>query len=399
MGEALSFLEAFRITTRGVFGDLGALMPAVVGVIFYCVLYPLPYLPQTVHTIPVAVVDEDASSLSRRLERNLDATQGVHVVGVTRTVAEALPYLYDGRAGGIVAIPGNFRRDVLRGDPTGVTVMGQGGLIVLDGSLLSSAAQATAATVAPELAAKVARAGVPAASLTHAAQQNPPFVKQPLFNIVEGYESYVVSASMGLIIMQLLVIGISMVTATWSEKGAWPVAPDGRLGAAAFAGMVIGFAAFVLFGALFWIGFVFWYHDLPRAGNLGGAIAFAALYAVTIAAFGVALGAWMAERERALQFVAAASIPLLFMSGFAFPVESFVEPVRWLSMLFPSTPGIRGFIALNQMGASLAEAAPQVLHLAILAAVFLACAWLAASWRARGPKPATHEMQSARTIT
>jgi ABC-2 type transport system permease protein len=189
---------------------------------------------------------------------------------------------------------------------------------------------------------------------------------------------------MGLIIMQLLVVGISMVTATWSEKGAWPVAPDGRLGAAAFAGMVTGFAAFVLFGALFWIGFVLWYHDLPRAGNLGGAIAFAALYAVAVAAFGVALGAWMAERERTLQFIAGASIPLLFLSGFAFPVESFVEPVRWLSLAFPSTPGIRGFIALNQMGASLEEASPQVLHLAILAAAFLACAWLAASWRARG---------------
>jgi ABC-2 type transport system permease protein len=188
-----------------------------------------------------------------------------------------------------------------------------------------------------------------------------------------------------------------MVTATWTEKGAWPVAPDGRLGAAAFAGIVIGFSAFVLFGALFWIGFVMWYHDLPRAGNLGGAIAFATLYAVTVAAFGVALGAWMAERERALQFIAGASIPLLFLSGFAFPVESFVEPVRWLSLAFPSTPGIRGFIALNQMGASLEEAAPQVLHLAILAAVYLACGWLAASWRARGPKPAAHEMQNPHT--
>ena len=329
-------------------------MPAVVGVIFYCILYPLPYLLQTVHHIPVAVVDEDRSALSRRLERNLDATQAIHVVGVTRTVAEALPYLYDGRAGGIVTIPGNFHRDILRGDPTGVTVMGQGGLIVLDGSLLTSAAKATAATVAPELAAQAARAGVPAVKLSHAAQQNPLFVRPSQRR--RGLRKLRREASMGLIIMQLLVIGISMVTATWTEKGAWPVAPHGRLGAAAFAGMVTGFAAFVLFGALFWMGFAFWYHDLPRAVNMSGSIAFAALYAVAIAAVGVALGAWMAERERTLQFVAAASIPLLFMSGFAFPVESFVEPVRWLSLAFPSTPGIRGFIALNQMGASLAEA-------------------------------------------
>jgi len=381
MGEALNLLDAFRITTRGVFGDLGVLMPAVVGVIFYCVLYPLPYLPQTVHSIPVAVVDEDASALSRRLERNLDATQEIIVAGVTKTMAEALPYLYDGRAGGIVTIPANFHRDVLRGDPTGVTVMGQGGLIVLDGSLLSSAAKATAATVAPELAANAARAGVPPVKLTHAAQQYPLFVKQPLFNIVEGYESYVVSASMGLIIMQLLVIGISMVTATWSEKGAWPVAPGGRLAAPAFAGMVLGFAAFVLFGVLFWIGFVFWYHDLPRAGNLAGAIAFGAIYSITIASFGIALGSWMAERERALQFVAAASVPILFLSGFAFPAESFSAPVHFISLLIPSTPGIRGFIALNQMGAHWSEVQQQVVHLSLLAAVYLCIAWFISRWR------------------
>jgi len=277
---------------------------------------------------------------------------------------------------------------VLRGDSTGVTVMGNGGLIVLDGAVLESAAKATAATVAPEIAANLARAGVPAAAISRSARENPLLVKQPLFNTVAGYESYVVAASMGLIIMQLLVIAIATVVGTWSERGEWPTAPGGRLTAPAFAGMVIGFALFVLFGVLFWIGFVFWYHDLPRAGNLGGAIAYGALYALAISSFAIALGAWMGERERALQFVAASSIPLLFLSGFAFPVESFSAPVHALSMLFPSTPGIRGFIALNQMGARWNEVAPQLLHLSLLAAAYLAIAWFVSRWRASRATPA-----------
>jgi ABC-2 type transport system permease protein len=381
MGQALNAIDAFRHTALGILRDLGAFMPAVVGVIFYCILYPLPYLPQTVHDIPVAVVDADASPLSRSLERNLDATQEIRVIGVTKTMAEALPYLYDGRAGGIITIPGNFHRDVRRGDPTGITVMGQGGLIVLDGSLMSSAVKATAATVAPELAANAARAGVPPGALARTSHELPVFVKQPLFNTVEGYESYVVAASMGLIIMQLLVIGISMVVGTWSEKGAWPVAPRGRLHLPAFGGMVLGFAAFVLFGVLFWIGFVFWYHDLPRAQNLAGAIGFGALYAVAIAAFAIALGAFMGERERPLQYIAGASVPVLFMSGFAFPAESFTPPIHFLSLLLPSTPGIRGFIALNQMGAQWSEIHPQLLHLSTLTIAYLCIAWFSSRWR------------------
>jgi len=395
----LTFLQAFRRAALAIVTDVGPFMPAIGAVVLYCALYPLPYLPQAVRDIPVAVADADGSPLSRELARNLDATREIETAAITRTVEEALPLLHSGRIGGIVSIPEHFDRDVRRGTATGVTVMGNGGFIVLDGALLAAAGKATGATVAPALAANLARAGVPGASLQASARAAPLIVKQPLFNMVEGYESYVVSASIGLIIMQLLTIAIATVVGTWCERGEWPVAPGGRLSAAAYAGMIAGFSAFALAAALFWIGFVFWYHDLPRAGNPGGAIAFAALYAVVIAAYAVALGAWMAERERAFQFIAAVSIPLLFFSGFAFPVESFVEPVRWLSLVFPSTPGIRGFIALNQMGASLEEAAPQVLHLAILAAVFLACAWLAASWRARGPKLAPHELQSARTIT
>jgi ABC-2 type transport system permease protein len=375
------FVDALRATTLGILADKGPAMPAVLGVIVYCFFYPLPFLPQTVRDLPVAVVDQDASELSRSLARNLDATRDVSVVAVTRTVHEALPMMYSGRIGGIVTIPANFHRDVSSGNATGITVMGDGGLIVLDGSLLGAAAGTTAATLASDAAANLARAGVPAAAIASAGRANPLFVKQPLFNVVQGYESYVVAASMGLIVMQLLTIAIAMAVGTWCEKGTWPVAPRGRLHATAFAGMVAGFALIVFAGILFWIGFVFWYHDLPRAANLGGSVAFALLYSVTVAALAITLGAWMAERERALQFLAAVSVPLLFMSGFALPVEMFSLPIRLLSLPFPTTPGNQGFIALNQMGARLAEVAPQIVHLGILCALFLASAWLLSSRR------------------
>jgi hypothetical protein len=61
--------------------------------------------------------------------------------------------------------------------------------------------------------------------------------------------------------------------------------------------------------------------------------------------------------------------------------------VRALSYIFPSTPGIQGFIALNQMGARWSEIQPQVIHLAVLCAAYGAIAWLIASRRAPGPAP------------
>src|SRR5258706_11126715 len=89
----------------------------------------------------------------------------------------------------------------------------------------------------------------------------------------------------------------------------------------------------------------------------------------------------MAERGRPRQFVAGASAPILSLSGFAFPAESFSAPVHFVSLLIPSTPGIRGFIALNQMGAHWSEIQTQVVHLSLLAAAYLCIAWFISRWR------------------
>jgi ABC-2 type transport system permease protein len=131
---------------------------------------------------------------------------------------------------------------------------------------------------------------------------------------------------------------------------------------------------------------VFWFHDLPRAGNLPGAIVFSALYALAIAAVGIAVGCWMGVRERSLQIIGGISIPLLFLSGFAFPVESISQPLVWFSHLLPSTSGIQGSLMLNQMGATWSEVRPQVSNLLLLCLLYVTVAWWAASRRAPGPR-------------
>ncbi len=296
----MSAWQAFVWTLRSVIFDKGPVMPAVVGVIAYCFFYPLPYLPEVVRAVPVVIADYDASSVSRKIERDLDATQTVRVEGVTANVEDAIPMLQRGEIGGIVAVPPNFHRDVLHGTPTGVTVMGNGGYIVVDGAVLEATAQVVAEAAAPALAAKLVQSNVPPAAVMRIAHAGPAFIKQPLFNTVQGYDSYVVPASMGLIVHQLLLIGICVVIGGWVEGRRWAIAsPEGRLSLGAFAGTLAGFWLFVVGAVMFWIGFVFWYHDLPRAANLSGAIVFGALYALAVAAVGIAGGGWMGERERA----------------------------------------------------------------------------------------------------
>jgi len=382
--------QALRWTLRSLLLDKGPVLPAVGGVIVYCFFYPLPYSPEAVRTLPVIVADYDTSPMSREIERDLDATQAVRVMGVTSSVDDAIAHLQRGEIGGIVAVPRDFYRDVLKGTPTGVTVMANGGYIVVDGTILETTAQVVAEASAPALAAHLIESNVPPAMVMRIARAGPAFIKQPLFNTVQGYASYVVPASMGLIVHQLLLISICIVIGRWVEDGRWAIAsPTGRLSLRAFAGTLAGFWVVVFAAVMFWIGFVFWYHDLPRAANLSGAIVFSAIYALAVASLGIALGCWMGVRERALQIIGSVSIVLLFLSGFAFPVESISEPLIWFSRLLPSTPGIQGFIKLNEMGATWREARPQVINLLVLALLYTGVAWWAASRRAPGPRALT----------
>ena len=385
----MNFWQAFKITLLGILRDKGAVVPAVLGGLVYSFFYPLPYRPEVVGHVPVIVADYDASPLSRQFERDLDATRAVHVAGVTRRVEDAVPLMQRGEIGGIVAIPPNFDRDVLRGSQTGITVMGNGGYIVVDGTIFETAAEVLVSATAAPLAAHLVESHVPPAAVMRAAHAGPALVKQPMFNTVQGYASYVVPASTGLIVHQLLIIGICVVMGTWIERGRWTIAPQGRLSVRAFGGMLAGFWLFVWCAILFWIGFVFWIYDLPRAGNLGAGIVVGALYALSIAALGVSLGCWMADRERAFQVIGAVSIPLLFLSGFAFPVESIPAPMVWFSYLLPSTHGIQALLKFNQMGASWREASPQVIRLLLVTLAYIGLAWWMASRRAPGICPTT----------
>ena len=49
------------------------------------------------------------------------------------------------------------------------------------------------------------------------------------------------------------------------------------------------------------------------------------------------------------------SVPLLFMSGVSWPQSSLPGAWQSVAYLFPSTFGVRGFVRLNSMGATLAD--------------------------------------------
>jgi len=86
-----SLRSGFVATLRDVLRDKGALMIFVAAPLFYAFFYPWFFGPEVVTRIPVAVVDQDHSALSRSIHRLALANPRIEVkaVGADERAAQA----------------------------------------------------------------------------------------------------------------------------------------------------------------------------------------------------------------------------------------------------------------------------------------------------------------------
>ena len=84
-----TLFRAFADESRLVFCDWGVLIITVLVVVVYAFIYPVPYVNQVLKNVPVDVIDEDHSGLSRRFVRMVDEHESIRVAAEPRSMAEA----------------------------------------------------------------------------------------------------------------------------------------------------------------------------------------------------------------------------------------------------------------------------------------------------------------------
>ena len=364
----MRFTAAFFATLRAAFSDAGAVLLLLVAPLIYSFFYPFPYGGEKVERVPVAIVDQDASPLSRQLARLIEASPQVQARSYGADAAAAGLALRAGEIEGFVLIPKDFQRDLKLGRKLEVLVGGNAAYPLQSKTLMSGVASAAGTVSAgADLRRIEARRASPAQALAGAAPIN--YIAKPLFNTDEGYGSYVVPGVAPLIVQQTLIIGISLLFGLWTELKSSTTTPlPFRLQkkpASGFLGLWTAFALIGFIDMLYFSGFVFHVQNYPHHPRLPVLFTFAALFALAISAFGLFLGQLFRERERGMQTLLFSSIPMLFVSGFPWPTESLPELVQALRWLIPSTAGIQGAIAINQLGADFAEVRAELFALAL----------------------------------
>lgn len=354
----MGFGEAFRGTWRAIFSHRAAFSILILAVVAYGFYYPLAYQHQVATQLPLVVVDHDHSGLSRALIKDISATEGVRLAGVIGDFGEAKSMLQRREVDAIVLIPADLERGLLTGTASG------GLAIYVNGAYIVRASK-IGATLKSVLSGAVEEAlRGPAKALGLQTLVPIQVVTRPMFNTREGYGSYAVSGVAILIVHQTLLFGVVMLAADRRQTLLGHISPR------AFLGTLSAFSLLGLASTLFYVGFVFWFQDYPRGGNLPGMLLATALYVPAVILLALWLGSFFDRPERSTQILVSLSAPLFFLSGLSWPHSAMPLPLAALSWIVPSTPGIQAMIKLNQMGAHTREVAPELAVLAVQVLVY-----------------------------
>lgn len=367
---------------RAVFTDLGAVLILVAAVFFYPLVYPVPYRGEVLQDLPIAVVDLERSAMSRQLARMIDAHQLVDVSAHLADRAEAERAVLAGTIAGYIVVPEHFERDLLRGDPVTLPAYLDASYVLAYRQALTGVLEAAGTLSA---GVELRRAQARGATAAVAAAQREPFhvATRPLFNATESYATYIVPGVLVLILQQTLLVGMGLVAGTRRERAMAADLPDGTRGGpvARVAGRVTFYVALYGLYSVVYFGVLFAAYGLGRGSDAGQLALFVLPYLLAAACLGDALGHLFDRRETAMYALVWTSLPAVFLSGFAWPLEAAPRWLRAVAQLLPSTAGIDGVLRLTQLGASFAEVASQARTLWILTAGYALAAVLLEAWR------------------
>ncbi|MCR5679031.1 MAG: ABC transporter permease [Prevotella sp.] len=366
----------WRDEMRQVVRDEGVLIFFILVPLIYPLLYSWIYNNEVVREVPVAVVDQSHSSLSRQFIRQCDATPDVHVAYYAADLDEARSLVSRQIVKGIYLIPSDFDRNINRLQQATVSVYCDMSLM-----LTYKAIYQTARLVTLEMGSEIAaRLGQHYTKREEVVSAKPiDYAEVAIYNPTGGYGTFILPAVLILIIQQTLVLGIGLSAGTAREENRYrqliPISRHYRGMFRIVSGKALAYFMIYAVMTAYLLLVVPYMFNFTAIGRWQDIAIFILPYLLACIFFGMVVSCLIRYRENVMLLVVFLSVPLLFLTGVSWPQSSIPGFWQGISWLFPSTFGVRGFIRINEMGATVSDVLPeyQILWIHTLVYFFLAC--------------------------
>ncbi len=360
------------------FKDQGVLIFFIFVPLMYPLIYGFIYTNEVVREVPIVVVDNSRSSLSREFVRKVDATPDVDVKGYCSNMEEAKEMMKERNVYGIIYIPNHFSDDIILGTQAHVNIYCDMSSLLYYKSILLSA---TAVSLDMNKNIKIGHAG----NTTHRQDEITAYPIEyedvAMFNPQNGFAAFLIPAVLMLVIQQTLLLGIGLSAGTAREQNKFKdLVPinrhyNGTLRIVMGKGLSY-FMIYSIMGAyvLYAVPRIFSLNQIGQASTL---TLFLLPYLAACIFFAMTVSISIRNRETCMLIFVFTSVPLLFISGISWPGAAIPTFWKYVSYIFPSTFGINGFVRINNMGATLNEVSHEYQALWLQAGIyFLTTCWV-----------------------
>lgn len=356
---------------KNVFKDSGVMIFFFLVPFIYPLLYAFIYNNEVVHEAKMVVVDQSDTYLSREYIRKVDATADVKVIAVCTDMEEAKRMMDEKKAYGILYFPSEFSKDIHRGKQATVSLYCDMSALLFYKAFLLATTE-----VSLEIGKEIRAQNHP--SSTEEQEKitvNPiPYESVAIFNSQNGFASFLVPAILILVIQQTLILGIGMLGGTAREKNRFhslvPISRHFNGTLRIVLGKSFTYILLYVVVCIWALAVVPKLFSLPQVGEPWTVMLFVLPYLFACIFLSMTLSGFMTSRESPMLVFVFTSVILLFISGVSWPKEAIPPFWKAVGYLFPSTPGIQGFIRINTSGATLSEVAHEFRTLWIQAGVY-----------------------------
>lgn len=352
----------------------------IMGLVTYFFFYPIPYNNEEVRDVPIAVMDQNQTTMSRELLRNLDATDSLKIVDEVENIGEAKELLKQRKIYGIIVIPFDFEQNILKGHRDAVVFYGDASYVMIYNSAATSVSSVVMAMNRDILVDKQIAMGVdPAIAMGNSAPFNP--VNVQLFNPQAGYATYIIPPAYVLILHQSIWLGI-MLACVLSRRSQFDLdlvknstLSIGQLGFATLFGKYIAYLFYASFA--YWIFMLFapYWYQLPRLSSIMDLAVFGFFFLSAVIMLALSASVLFKRMDNLFLLVLPFSMIFFFFSGMSWPQYLMPDLFLVIARILPSTSSIEGLVHLNQMGATLEHVKSQLMNLIVLIAVYGAIAY------------------------
>lgn len=364
-----------RTEFKTIAGSFAIVLVLMGGIFMYGLLYNYMYAPDLVRNVPVVVVDNSKTALSREYIRLLNATPQVDVIATGEDNVQAKELMKMDEAAGILYLPYDFSDRVSRGDES-VFIMYETTSAFLYYLAMQEASASSMLALNDRFRPEML-VFLPSEDAEQLASVQPiNVVGTALYNYTEGYGTYLIPAVLIVIMFQTLLMVIGMVSGDERQfRSLRNYSPSLGQAMRLVTGKTFVYMLLYAVFSLFLLGLIPLIFDLPDIGNVWNIIMLLIPFLMATSFFGLTASLFFTDSDAPLLMIAFFSVGLIFLSGVSYPLE--LMPWYWkLShYLIPAAPATLAYVKLNSMGASMAGIHTEYITLWIQCAVYfvLAC--------------------------